>query len=94
MTLQEPHENLSGITLDLHRAIISLREELEAVDFYRQRAEGGGDAALKEIMLHNMREEMEHAAMLMEWIRRNNEDFAKEFEDVLFKDGPIAGHHE
>ncbi|OHC74147.1 MAG: ferritin [Rhodospirillales bacterium RIFCSPLOWO2_12_FULL_58_28] len=93
MTLQEPCENLSGATLDLHRAIISLREELEAVDFYRQRSDACGDATLKEIMLHNMREEIEHASMLMEWIRRNNKDFAGEFGDILFKDGPIAGDH-
>ena len=49
--------------------------------------------ALKEILLHNMREEMEHACMALEWIRRNNEDFAKELKDNLFKEGEITGHH-
>lgn len=91
--LHAPRERLSKETLSMHHAIVSLMEELEAVDWYRQRADDCEDAALKEILLHNMREEMEHAAMVLEWLRRNNEDFAKELEDNLFKEGEITGHH-
>ena len=91
--LHAPREKLSGKTIALHQAISSLMEELEAVDWYRQRADDCEDAALKEILLHNMREEMEHASMVLEWIRRNDPDFAHELKDNLFKEGPIAGHH-
>jgi len=91
--LHAPRERLSKRTLALHQALSSLIEELEAVDWYRQRADDCADPDLKEILLHNMREEMEHASMVLEWIRRNDEDFAKELGDTLFSDGPIAGHH-
>jgi hypothetical protein len=92
-SLHAPRERLSKQTLALHQALASLIEELEAVDWYRQRADDCEDAELEEILLHNMREEMEHAAMVLEWIRRNNEDFAHELKDNLFKEGPISGHH-
>jgi hypothetical protein len=92
--LHAPRERLSAETLAMHQAIVSLIEELEAVDWYRQRADDCEDEALKEILLHNMREEMEHASMILEWIRRHNPDFAREFKDNLFKEGPIAGHHD
>ena len=92
-SLHAPRERLSKETLAMHQAIVSLMEELEAVDWYRQRADDCDDEALKAILLHNMREEMEHASMVLEWIRRNNTDFAKELEDNLFKEGEIAGHH-
>jgi hypothetical protein len=92
-SLHAPRERLSKTTLSLHQAIVSLIEELEAIDWYRQRADDCEDKALKEILLHNMREEMEHACMVLEWIRRNDKDFAHELEDNLFKDGPIAGQH-
>jgi len=91
--LHAPRERLTKKTLALHQAISSLIEELEAIDWYRQRADDCEDADLKAILLHNMREEMEHASMVLEWIRRNDRDFAKELEDNLFKDGPIAGQH-
>lgn len=91
--LHAPREKLSSKTIALHQAITSLIEELEAVDWYRQRADDCDDAALKEILLHNMREEMEHASMVLEWIRRNDPDFEHELKDNLFTDGPIAGHH-
>ena len=91
--LHAPRERLSKETIHLHHAIVSLMEELEAVDWYRQRADDCEDDDLKEILLHNMREEMEHACMVLEWLRRNNDGFAKELKDNLFKDGPIAGHH-
>ncbi|HEC90712.1 MAG TPA: ferritin [Alphaproteobacteria bacterium] len=92
-TLHAPRENLSKETLDQHRAITSLVEELEAVDWYRQRADDCSDGDLKEILLHNMAEEIEHAAMILEWIRRNNAVFEKELGEALFKDGKIRGHH-
>ena len=91
--LHAPRERLSKETISMHQALTSLIEELEAVDWYRQRADDCEDKALKEILLHNMREEMEHACMALEWIRRNNEDFAKELKENLFKEGEITGHH-
>ena len=89
--LHAPREKLSTDTLNMHHAIVSLMEELEAVDWYRQRADDCEDADLKEILLHNMREEMEHAAMVIEWLRRNNSDFAGQLDEYLHRDGPIAG---
>lgn len=89
--LHVPREKVSKLTLQLHYAIDSLREELEAVDWYRQRAEDCEDAELKAILLHNMREEIEHASMVLEWIRRNEPTFGKELKEYLFQDGPIVG---
>jgi len=91
-SLHAPRERLSKETIHLHHAIVSLMEELEAVDWYRQRADDCDDAPLKEILLHNMREEMEHAAMVLEWIRRNSPDFEKHLKDFLFTDGEISDH--
>ena len=64
--LHAPRERLSERTLNLHSAIISLMEELDAIDWYRQRADDTEDETLKQLLLHNMREEMEHASMLLE----------------------------
>src|SRR3546814_17968947 len=91
-TLHAPRERLSRETIDFHHAIVSLMEELEAVDWYRQRADDCDDTQLKEILLHNMREEMEHAAMVLEWIRRHNGDFDKALRDYMFKEGDIPAH--
>ena len=66
--LHVSRERLSPEGRILHYAIASLREELEAVDWYRQRADDTEDRELREILLHNMREEMEHASMLLEWL--------------------------
>lgn len=90
--LHAPRERLSKKTLHMHHAIVSLMEELEAVDWYQQRADDCEDPELKEILLHNMREEMEHAAMVIEWMRRNNEDFAGHLKEFLYSDGEIADH--
>jgi ferritin-like protein len=87
--LHAPRERLSPKTLALHQAITSLMEELEAVDWYRQRADDCDDAALKDILLHNMREEIEHASMALEWIRRNSADFDKQLRTYLFSSGNI-----
>ena len=89
--LHAPREVLSQETRLLHNAITSLIEELEAADWYRQRADDTEDDALREILLHNMREEMEHASMVLEWIRRHNSDFAGHLKTYLFTDGPITG---
>jgi ferritin-like protein len=89
--LHVPRESLSRETLELHYAIASLMEELEAVDWYRQRADDTKDPELKKILLHNAREEMEHAAMVLEWIRRNDKDFGAQLSEYLFQEGSIAG---
>ncbi len=81
--------DLSDATRDMHRAIQSLIEELEAVDWYNQRAEACKDE-LKAILGHNRDEEKEHASMLLEWIRRKDSTFSKELKDYLFTDKPIA----
>lgn len=86
----EPKEELSNKTRDMHRAIVSLMEELEAIDWYNQRAEACNDKALKAILDHNRDEEKEHAAMLLEWIRRNDSRFSKELKDYLFTEKEIA----
>lgn len=88
--LHAPRERLTKETLHMHQAIASLMEELEAVDWYRQRADDCDDPALKAILLHNMREEIEHASMALEWLRRNDETFDKQLRTYLFKDGPIT----
>jgi hypothetical protein len=87
--LHAPRDRLSRDTISLHHAIISVQEELDAVDWYRQRADDSEDPELRGILLHNMREEMEHASMLLEWIRRNNADFDSYLRTYLFTDAPI-----
>ncbi len=91
--LYENEAKLSGKTLDIHRAIDSIREELEAVDLYNQRADATSDPTLKDILLHNAKEEKEHASMLLEWLRRNDPQYDHELKDNLFKDGTITGQH-
>ena len=86
----EPIDEMSHETQDLHRAIVSLMEELEAVDWYNQRADVCKDAALKAILEHNRDEEKEHASMLLEWIRRNDPKFSDKLKDYLFTEKPIA----
>jgi uncharacterized protein len=87
--LHIPRELLSQEGRLLHHAITSLMEELDAIDWYRQRSDDTEDAMLKELLLHNMREEMEHASMLIEWIRRHNADFAGHMKTYLFTEGPL-----
>lgn len=86
----EPLDSLSKSTRDLHRALVSLQEELEAIDWYQQRADACQDGGLREILLHNMREEVEHACMLMEWLRRNHMDFGEQLKTYLFTEAPIT----
>ena len=92
--LHVPREKLSKKTLNMHYAITSLMEEFEAVDWYRQRADDTEDAELKAILLHNAREELEHAAMILEWLRRNDKDVGEQLKEYLFKEGSITGHEE
>ena len=87
------HEAISELTddtRDMHRAIVSLMEELEAVDWYNQRVDACKDEALRAILAHNRDEEKEHAAMVLEWIRRQDPAFDKELKDYLFSEQPIA----
>jgi len=86
----EPINELSDETRDMHRAITSLMEELEAVDWYNQRVDACKDAELKGILEHNRDEEKEHAAMVLEWIRRKDPRMDKELKDYLFTTNPIA----
>jgi ferritin-like protein len=92
--LHVPRERLSKQTLHLHYAIRSLMEELEAVDWYRQRADDTEDAELKAVLLHNANEEIEHASMVLEWIRRTEPRFDKELKEYLFSTGSIASREE
>jgi hypothetical protein len=85
-----PYERLSRQTITMHQALRSLMEELEAVDWYRQRADDCEDAALKDVLLHNMREEIEHASMVLEWLRRTDLDFADAFATYLYSSGPLT----
>jgi len=87
----EPLEELSDKTRDMHRAIISLMEELEAVDWYNQRVDACKDDELRAILAHNRDEEKEHASMVLEWIRRHDKRFDKELRDYLFTKKPIVG---
>ena len=86
----EPVAELSNETRDMHRAIVSLMEELEAVDWYNQRADACKDEDLKAILKHNRDEEKEHAAMVLEWIRRKDPAFSKELKTYLFTEKSIA----
>lgn len=86
----EPTNELSDETRDMHRAVVSLMEELEAADWYNQRVEACKDAELRAILIHNRDEEKEHAAMTLEWIRRRDPIFDKELREYLFTDTPIA----
>ena len=92
--LHVPRESLSARTLNLHYAITSVMEELEAVDWYRQRADDCSDEALKAILLHNAREEIEHASMTLEWIRRNDDEFQDQLKEYLFTEGSITGRED
>ena len=86
----EPYELLSPETRDLHRALVSLIEELEAVDWYQQRASAAHDAELRAVLEHHRDEEIEHAMMNLEWIRRRQPVFDQHIRTYLFSQGPIT----
>lgn len=92
--LHEPYDLLSPQTRDLHRAIVSLMEELEAVDWYQQRAEATHDAELRATLEHHRDEEIEHAMMNLEWLRRNHPTFDENARTYLFSKGPITAVEE
>jgi|TARA_B110000879_G_scaffold50622_1_gene71537 ferritin-like protein len=87
---REPISELTEKTKDMHRALASLIEELEAVDWYNQRIDICKDADLKAILTHNRDEEKEHASMILEWIRRQDPSFNDELRDYLFTEKQIA----
>lgn len=89
-TLHEASDQLTGRTIDMHRAVVSLIEELEAVDWYNQRAEATQDPQLQAILKHNRDEEIEHASMTLEWIRRNMPKFDEALKTYLFTKGDIT----
>lgn len=86
----EPVEELSNADRDIHRALNSLKEEIEAIDWYNQRVVTSQDQELKDIMAHNRDEEIEHACMTIEWLRRNMPVWDEELRTYLFKDGSIT----
>lgn len=86
----EPTNELSPQARDLHRALTSLIEELEAIDWYNQRADVTTDTSLKSILLHNRNEEIEHAVMTLEWIRRQVPEFDQQLRTYLFTIGDIT----
>jgi ferritin-like protein len=81
---------LSKETLDIHRALASLQEELEAIDYYHQRVDATSDESLKAILAHNRDDEMEHAMMLLEWLRRTMPGFDVQMKKLLFTSGDLT----
>ncbi|HSW12516.1 MAG TPA: hypothetical protein VLI06_06720 [Solimonas sp.] len=90
----EPAEALSAATRDYHRAVVSLMEELEAVDWNNQRIEACADGELQQILMHNRDEEKEHAVMILEWLQRRDAKLSEELKKRLFNSGPIAHEHD
>ncbi len=89
-TFHESEEHLKPSTRDMHRALVSLMEELEAVDWYQQRMDATEDEELRGILRHNRNEEQEHAAMVLEWIRRHDEGWDRQLRGYLFRKGSIV----
>jgi uncharacterized protein len=93
--LHEAAEDLDAAVIDRHRAIRSIMEELEAIDWYDQRVEATGDPGLAEVLAHNRDEEKEHAAMTLEWLRRHDPVLDRHLRTYLFTTEPIvAEEHE
>ncbi|MGH7267796.1 MAG: encapsulin-associated ferritin-like protein [Candidatus Rokuibacteriota bacterium] len=90
----EREEHLRPETRDMHRAIVSLMEELEAIDWYQQRIDATGDAELRAILAHNRDEEKEHAAMTLEWIRRRDPAMDAVLKEYLWTEGSIVAREE
>lgn len=89
-SLHEPAEQLSPELIDRHRAIVSLMEELEAIDWYDQRVAACHDPELRQILSHNRDEEKEHAAMMLEWLRRHDSALDQHLRKFLFREAAIA----
>jgi ferritin-like protein len=88
--LHEPAELLGADAVDRHRAVVSIMEELEAVDWYHQRATATEDAELRALLEHNRDEEKEHASMLLEWLRRRDAKLDEHLRAYLFRSGSIV----
>ena len=88
--LHEAPEDLSAETREMHRALVSLIEELEAVDWYGQRVDASSDDELRQVLVHNRDEEKEHACMTLEWIRRHDPKFDELLRRFLFRSEPIV----
>lgn len=88
-TLHEERSVLSKEILDRHRALSTVMEELEAIDWYDQRIAASDNAELRAVLTHNRDEEKEHASMLLEWMRRHDPAFARHLRAQMFRDGPI-----
>jgi hypothetical protein len=92
-TLVEPIDKLAAPSMDMHRAIRSLIDELEALDGYTQRYEACTDPELRLVIAHHRDKKKEHAAMLLEWMRRRDSKLDQELHAALFKAGPITAQH-
>jgi uncharacterized protein len=90
----EPVEELSKETRDFTRALVSLKEEIEAVDWYQQRIDAASNEELKSILAHNRDEEIEHACMALEWLRRNMPGWDEQMRTYFFKEGDIMQKEE
>jgi len=86
----ESADVLQPVTRDIHRAMATLCEELEAVDWYQQRMDVTDDDELRALFAHNRNEELEHAAMALEWLRRQLPDFDRQLSTYLYQEGPIT----
>lgn len=86
----EPPKDLSNNTRSITRALLSFKEEIEAVDWYQQRIDQESNSSLKEILLHNMKEEMEHACMTLEWLRRNMDGWNEQLKKYMFSKDDIT----
>lgn len=88
-SLHEDASQLTPETIERHRAIVSIMEELEAVDWYDQRVDAAADEELKAILAHNRDEEKEHAAMVLEWLRRRDPALDEQLRTYLFTERPV-----
>jgi uncharacterized protein len=88
--LHEPEDRLPSGTIDRHRALASIQEELEAVDWYDQRVAATDDDELAQVLAHNRDEEKEHAAMTLEWLRRNDPVMDRHLRTYLFTSDPVV----
>jgi ferritin-like protein len=86
----EPIEDLEEEDRDAVRTLMSLKEEVEAVNWYQQRASASDDESVSEVLAHNRDEEIEHACMALEWLRRNMDGWDEELRTYLFSEDPIA----
>jgi ferritin-like protein len=92
--LHEPEDRLTPATIDRHRAIASIQEEFEAVDWYDQRVDATSDPELAEVLAHNRDEEKEHAAMTLEWLRRRDPALDRHLRTYLFTEGSVLAVEE